>query len=84
MTDFDKQVRFVKMFDKIRECEVTLTELAMMKPKDYVFEGEELFWVERGEDDYGWAHYKKSVAAKIVRANWLKGKQKDDHAQEKG
>jgi len=62
--------RYVRKFDKVRRCVVTLTELAMTKPLDYVFEDEELFWVERGEDEYGWNHFKNKIAVKLYRHFW--------------
>ena len=67
--------RLCRKFDKVRLCHVTLTELAMTKPLDHIFEGEELFWVECGEDEYGWQHYKNKIAVHLFRGHWLAGKE---------
>lgn len=64
---------YVRKFDKVKLCFVTLTEPAMTKPKDYIYEYPELFWVERGEDEYGWHHYEHKVCAKLYRQDWLDG-----------
>lgn len=71
-------LRRVRMFDKVRLCHVTLTELAMTKPLDYIFEGDELLWVERGEDEYAWPHYENRVAARVGRPYWLAGERVDE------
>ena len=76
-TQFSGQ-RYVRKFDKVRICYVTLTELAMTKPLDYIYEGDELCWVERGEDEYGWHHYQNKVAARVSRPDWLGGKRVDE------
>lgn len=69
--------RLVRKFDKVRLCVVTLTELAMTKPVDHIFEGDELYWMERGEDDYGWPFYKDKIAVKLCRRHWLSGEKID-------
>lgn len=65
--------RYVRKVGKVRLCVVTLTELAMTKPLDYIFEGEELFWVESGEDEYGWYNCKNKIAVKLYRHYWHGG-----------
>ena len=72
-TQFSGQ-RYVRKFDTVRICYVTLTELAMTKPLDYIFEGDELFWVEYGGDEYEWHGYQNKVAVRVSRPNWLAGK----------
>jgi hypothetical protein len=70
-------VRLVRKFDKVRLCHVTLTELAMIKPLDHVFEHPELYWVERGEDEYGWGHFLDKIAVRLERGCWMAGKPVD-------
>lgn len=65
--------RLCRKFDQVRLCWVTLTELAMTKPLDYIWEHPELYWIERGEDDYGWHHFKDKIAVKLCRHHWHAG-----------
>jgi hypothetical protein len=76
-TQFSGQ-RYVRKFDNVRICYVKLTELAMTKPLDYIYEGEELYWVEHGGDEYEWHRYQNKVAARVSRPNWLAGKRVDE------
>lgn len=65
--------RMVGIHGHVRVCEVTLTETAMIKPDDYVFMGDELYFIETTTDDYDWGSYKNKIAAKVTRRHWMAG-----------
>ncbi len=68
--------RYVSLWGHVRMCNVTLTEAAMIKPDDYLFMGDELYFIETPTDDYDWSNYRNKVAAKVTRGEWMKGELK--------
>jgi hypothetical protein len=69
-----KAKRYVKVFNQVRLCEV---EVHNELQPEYVYQDlDEVFWVERGEDEYGLPHYEKKTTpwVKLYRRDWLRGK----------
>jgi len=68
--------RYVSLWGHVRMCTVTLTETAMIKPNDYMFIGDELYFIETPTDDYDWGNYRNKVAVKVTRKQWMAGELK--------
>ena len=69
----DQDYAYVNLFGKTRYCKVTKTDLAKDNSKIDTFTKENIYYIERGEDWYGWHHYKNKCAVALTRENWING-----------
>lgn len=63
----------VNKFDKTKRLRCMVTQAAfdiIEKTPDHLFKGDEVFWIERGEDYYATPHYAGKVAVRVERHAW--------------
>ena len=67
--------RLVKKFGKRKCVKVRMTEKAVLQSPTYVYEGNEICWIARPEDEYGWHHFEHFAAVKVTKEDWDNGKE---------